>query len=241
MSTPSDNLDEFIITFRREIIFYLRQLINDGVQITVVFNHGKDSLLTMLLDVDEESDTLIFDWGGSEETNQKFLQSEKNNFIARPHGIRNQFVTGHARQVIFNGQRAFAVKLPEKYLRLQRREFFRLSLPMTQRPVCIVKSPDGREMKADVVDIGLGGVGLEIPTLLFPCELGMRFPAVIEIRDQSTLRLDIQICYVGTVERGNHRAIRLGCHFEKVTAGQENELQKFITQIQREERAKIGR
>jgi c-di-GMP-binding flagellar brake protein YcgR len=241
MSTPSDNLDEFIITFRREIIFYLRQLINDSVQLTVVFNHGKDSLLTMLLDVNEETDTLIFDWGGSEEANQKFLQSEKNNFVARPHGIRNQFVTGHAKQVTYNGQRAFAVKIPEKYLRLQRREFFRLTLPMTQRPICTLRAPDGREMKTDVVDIGLGGLALEVTSLLFPCELGMSFPAMIEIKDQSVLRMDIRIRYVGTVERGVHRAVRLGCNFEKVTAGQENEMQKFISQVQREERAKLGR
>lgn len=241
MSNPPDNLDEYIITFRREIIFYLRQLINDSVQITIVFNHGKDSLLTMLLDLDEESDTLIFDWGGSEETNQKLLLSEKNNFVARPHGVRNQFVTGHVKQVTYQGRKAFAVKMPEKYLRLQRREFFRLTLPLTQRPICMLRAPDGREMKTEVVDIGLGGVGVEVASLLFPCELRMVFPATIEIKDQTVLRMDVRICYVGAVERGAHKAIRLGCTFEKVTPGQENEMQKFITQVQREERAKIGR
>lgn len=237
----SENLDEFTITFRREILFYLRQLINEGVQLTVTFNEGRDTLLTMLLDVDEAKDLLIFDWGGSEEINTRFLRSEKNYFVARPQGVRNQFATGQARETTYNKRRAFAVKLPEKYIRLQRREFFRLTLPITQRPTCIMTSPEGKEMKLETVDIGLGGVALEVPALDFPVELGMVFPqARIDIKNQGILRVDLKVCYRGEITRGSKQVVRLGCNFVKVTHGQENELQKFITHVQREERAKMG-
>lgn len=243
MSVPSDeNLDDFTITFRREIVFYLRQLINEGTQISVMFNEGSDTLLTVLLEVDEENDSLIFDWGGSEDTNRRFLRSEKNYFVARPQGVRNQFATGQAKEVIYNKRRAFAVKLPDKYVRLQRREFFRLTLPITQRPVCTLTAPDGREMNLETVDIGLGGVGLEAPSLTIPCELGTVFrDARIDIKNQGVLRLDIKVCYLGEISRGNRHAVRLGCHFESQNRTQEHELQKFITHVQREERAKMGR
>lgn len=238
----SDNLDEFTITFRREILFYLRQLINEGTQVSIVFNEGQDTLLTVLLDVDEEKDTLIFDWGGSEETNRRFLRSEKNYFIASPMGVRNQFVTGPAREITYNKRRAFAVKLPDKYVRLQRREFFRLILPITQRPVCTLTSPEGKETKLEAVDIGLGGVALEVAALEIPCELGMVFPkARIDIKSQGILRVDLRICYRGEVTRGTRHVIRLGCRFDNLSHAQENELQKFITHVQREERAKMGR
>lgn len=243
MSLPTDdNLDDFTITFRREIVFYLRQLINEGTQVSVMFDEGRDTLLTVLLDVDEEKNQLIFDWGGSEDTNRRFLRSEKNYFVARPQGVRNQFATGQAKEISYNKRRAFSVTLPDKYIRLQRREYFRLTLPITQRPACTLTAPDGRTMTLETVDIGIGGVGLETPSLTIPCELGMIFPAArIDIKDQGVLKLDIKVCYMGEVSRGNRHSIRLGCHFEKVSPAQENELQKLITHVQREERARMGR
>lgn len=237
-----DKLDEFTITSRREIVFYLRQLINEGTQVSVTFNEGKDSVLTVLLDVDEEKGTLIFDWGGSEEMNRKLLQSNRNHFIARPMGVRNQFIGGIVREVSYSKRRAFSVDLPEKYIRLQRREFFRLTLPITQRPVCTITVAEKQEVAFETVDLGLGGVGLEIPSLPFPCELGRVFPNTrIDIKSQGVLQVTIKVCFIGEVSRGSRQAIRLGCHFENLTPGQENELQKFITFVQREERARVGR
>lgn len=240
MTLPqNENLDEFTISFRREIVFYLRQLINEGTQVSIMFNEGADTILTVLLDVDEEKGVLVFDWGGSEETNRRFLKSERNIFVARPQGVRNQFVTGAPWETTFQKRRAFAAKLPDKYVRLQRREFFRLGLPMTQRPSCTFKSEDGREMVLEVVDIGLGGIALEIPSLTIPCEIGQTFPrARIDLKNHGTLDLDIVVRHVGEVTKGRKQVVRLGCMFKKLTAAQDNELQRYITQVQREERAR---
>lgn len=241
MSPPiEDSVDDFTITFRREILFYLRQLMNDGTQVSVVFNEGRDTFLTVFLDVDDEKNLLIFDWGGSEETNQRLLQSNKNYFIARPQGVRNQFVTGPVRATSYNKRQAFCVPIPEKYVRLQRREFFRLNLPISLRPACILNDRAGKSMELSVIDIGIGGVGLEATSLPLPCELGSVFSAQIEIKNQGPLTVDIKVCYKGQVARGDYQATRLGCQFENLTAGQENELQKLITHVQREERARMG-
>ncbi|MCK9283411.1 MAG: flagellar brake protein [Rhodocyclaceae bacterium] len=242
MSVLTDeHLDEFTITFRREILFYLRQLINDGVPVSISFNEGNETFLTMLLDVDEVRNILIFDWGGSEDVNTRFLKSEKNYFIARPQGIRNQFITGQAKEVTHRKRRAFAVKLPDKYVRLQRREFFRLSLPMSQRPPCTLRGPNDQTMTFETVDIGLGGVALEIPAITFPCDMGAVFPrSRIDLKNFGELQVDIKICYSGQITRGNKQLVRLGCHFENLNHVQENELQRFITHVQREERSKMG-
>jgi len=243
MSPPNDNKqDDFTITSRREIIFYLRQLINDGTQVSVMFNEGKDSVLTVLLDVDEEAGNLVFDWGGSEELNARLLQSNKNYFVALPMGIRNQFVTGVIKATTYSKRRAFVVPLPDRYVRLQRREFFRLSLPITQRPVCTITLDDKQEIKLNAVDIGLGGVGLEIPSLPASFVMGKVFPNTrIDIKTQGVMQVSIKICFIGEIARGTHEAIRLGCNFQNLTPAQENELQKFITFVQREERARMGR
>lgn len=239
--SSNENLEEFTVTFRREIIFYLHQLINDGTQISIMFNEGNDTILTVLLDVDEEKNVLIFDWGGSESTNSRFLKSERNIFVARPQGIRNQFVTGAPWETTYQKRRAFAVKLPDKYVRLQRREFFRLTLPMTQRPPCTLKSEDGREMSLEVVDIGLGGVALETPRLTVPCEIGQTFPlAHIDLKNSGVVDVGVVIRYVGDLTRGRKQVMRLGCMFKNLSPAQSTQLQRYITQVQREERARQG-
>lgn len=241
-AATQENLDEYTITFRREVIFYLRQLINDGDRISIMFNEGRDALLTVLLDVDEAGNRLIFDWGGSEDSNRRFLKSERNIFVANPQGIRNQFVTGPAREVTYRKRRAFAVALPDKYIRLQRREFFRLVLPMMQRPPCrLLLGPQEQEFVFSVIDLGIGGVGLESSVTSLPLEIGQMLPgAMIDLKGPSVLRLDLEVRYLGQLARGIHQVGHIGCRFARLSPAQEHELQKFITQVQREERAKLG-
>lgn len=238
---PEENLDGFTISFRREILFYLRQLINDSEQISVVFNEGRDTILTMLLDVDEEKGLLIFDWGSSTEINRRFLASERNFFIATPLGIRNQFMSGKPWEVSYKKCPAFAVNLPKKYVRLQRRDFFRLTLPITQRPACTFLANNGAPLETSVLDIGLGGVALEAVATGVPCQVGDKIAgAKIIFKDFSELTVNIEVRYVEQTTRGIKKATRLGCQFEHLSPAQEHLLQKYITQVQREERARLG-
>lgn len=241
MSVSPDDLESYTITFRREIVFYLRQLVNDKDQVSVSFNEGADVLLTMLLHVDDENDLLYCDWGGSETANNRYLQSDRAFFIATPGGVRNQFLcVGRPQVGTYEGKPAFTVKLPEKYVRMQRREFFRLSLPMTQRPVCKV-TIDGKTHDLSVVDIGIGGVAMETTNLQFPVEIGTDFTdALITIQGFGELRTPIGVRYVGDVAKGTLHVKRLGCVFTRLSAAQENLVQKFMAQIQREEKAKLG-
>jgi c-di-GMP-binding flagellar brake protein YcgR len=127
---------------------------------------------------------------------------------------------------------------------MQRREFFRLVLPMTQRPTCFLKNiGEGQQItEFSTVDIGIGGVGLEVAKLDFPCDVGMHFPeARIELKGIGELKLELEIRYAGEITKGTRQVQRLGCLFTKLSSSQENLVQKFMSQIQREERAKLGR
>lgn len=241
-TTYEDNLESFTIKFRREIVFYLRQLINDGERVSVTFAEGSETMLTVLLDVNEEDSTLIFDWGGSATINRKLMESKRAIFVASPQGVRNQFVTQRVWETTYKKRPAFATKIPDEYVRLQRREFFRLLLPMMQRPPCRFETGDpAKAWEFSVVDIGLGGLGMEIAAASVPFGLGQTITrAEIMLGKTAKLTVDLEIRFVGNVSRGNRQLCRLGCHFVKVSQAQENELQRFITQVQREERAKLG-
>lgn len=237
-----ENLEAFTITFRREIVFYLRQLVNDGDRVSVMFDGGRETLLTVLLDVDEEAGQVYFDWGGSETISRKLIDSDRIYFIASPHGVRNQFMTTRVAEATFKGQRAFATPIPSKYARLQRREFFRLHLPMTQRRPCRFKVGEPAvDFEMAVVDIGIGGVALEGAVVVAPFEIGQVIPkARIDLGKSGVIVTDIEVRSSATISRGRTEVGRLGCQFVKLTQSYETELQRFITNVQREERAKLG-
>lgn len=238
----AEELDKFTSKNRREILFYLHQLINDGERISVVFNGGNDSILTVLLDTDEDNNRLIFDWGGSEETNQKLLQSERHFFVCAPLGIKNQFMTGRVDKTIYKNRPAFVTPLPEQYTRLQRREYFRLVLPITRRPPCLVPTAGGKSLQLAVVDISIGGIAAELPPdsqLSFG--IGQVLPrARIDLKGVGTLDVDLEVRNSSTVQRGDKVSRRIGCQFVKPSQAMENQLQRFITDVQREDRARLG-
>jgi c-di-GMP-binding flagellar brake protein YcgR len=237
----ADDVEQFTTHQRREIVFYLHQLINEGVRVSVTFDGGKETVLTMLLDVDEAEGMLIFDWGGSETTNRKLLQSERNHFICAPHGVKNQFMTGPVYETTYKKRSAFTTRLPEHYTRLQRRECFRLILPMTRRPPCIIRREEAPPLTLSVVDLSIGGIAAELPGGKLPFELGQVLSkARIELKTIGTLEVDLEVRNNSEVQRGGKPLGRIGCNFVKLSHAMENQLQRFITDVQREERARLG-
>lgn len=237
----AEELEKFTTQNRREILFYLHQLINDGERVSVVFDGGNETLLTVLLDVDEAENMLVFDWGGSEAANRKLLRSERNFFVCSPHGVKNQFMTGLVYETTHKKRPAFATRLPVQYTRLQRREFFRLVLPLTRRPPCILRKEDGGTLQLEIVDISIGGIAAELAGGKLDYESGQVLKgARIELKGIGTLDVDLEVRNSGEVQRGNKVAARIGCQFVKLSHAMENQLQRFITDVQREERARLN-
>lgn len=237
----AEELEKFTITNRREITFYLHQLINEGERVTVSFDGGRETILTVLLDVNEAEGMLIFDWGGSETSNQKLLRSERNHFVCAPHGVKNQFSTGPVYQTAHKKRQAFMTRLPDHYTRLQRREFFRLILPMTRRPPCIIKQEEGPTLTLSVVDLSIGGIAAEMQGNKLPFDQGQIISkARIELKTIGTLEVDLVVRNNSEIQRGGKALGRIGCSFAKLSHAMENQLQRFITDVQREERARLG-
>lgn len=240
-SITPEELEQFSTHHRREILFYLHQLINDGERVSVVFAEGRETFLTVLLAIDEEHDLLIFDWGGSEDTNQKLLNSGRNFFVCAPQGVKHQFMVDAVHETTYQRRRAFITVLPARYTRLQRREFFRLVLPLTRRPLCTLPQGEGRPLQLPVIDIGIGGIALEAPAATPPVKVGQHLPgASIEFKDGHLLQVELEVCNLSPVQRGNKLVGRIGCRFVDLSHHDEHLLQRFITEVQREERARLG-
>lgn len=237
---PSDYA-QYLLHAKSEIVFVLRSLIEHVSQITVFFNEGKDLLLTTVIAVSD--DALVIDYGASSEMNRKALLADKLFCVASLKKVRIQFLLRGLTQVTYEGRPAFQAKLPVDLLRLQRREFFRLTMPITRPLKCAMPTADAsgaaQIIEVNVVDISGGGLAIALPDGVdfvddqeFPnCRIELpevgAVTATVAIRNQFEITL-----------RSGARVRRAGCEFVKLPGPALTLIQRYIIKVERERKAR---
>ena len=234
------DLAKYTLSSQVEIIHHLKAISKSGFMVTVFSNKGKTFVLTRFLAVDAQSQTLIFDWGSDEETNQKMMASERNVFVCSPDGVKTQFITGQVHQVSYEGSPAFEVDLPTQVIKLQRREFFRIRTPAGSPLLCTIDDYQGAPIDLQVFDISLGGLALWLPELTTPgFDIGQRYPAChIDLRPFGQLHSILEVRHRLPVQlRNGQDAVRVGCTYLNLPTQMENLIQRYVGQLERERRA----
>lgn len=233
-----EDIERCTLREQREILFQLRSLIRQNERVSVSFDEGRRSFLTVLIDVSEDRDFLYFDIGGSDETNRAYLKAERSLFACTVDGIRIQFSVKQARKTKIGGDEAFAVPLPSNLLRLQRREAFRLQLPSTKPYLCRTCRGTAREMALPLYDISIGGIGIQVADPL-PFESMDRLENCwIDLHDSGMLTVTLEVRYVmATESRTGKTLYHMGCKFINLPPHDETLIQRFMARIETERRA----
>lgn len=223
---------------RREILFQLRNLIRQNARVSVTFDEGRQSFLTVLIDALEENDALYFDIGGSEETNRAFLKAERSQFATVVEGIRLQFSVKQASVVTLRGERVFAVILPKAMLRLQRREAFRLQLPSSKPYICRIRRGSSEECALPIYDISVSGLGILVAEPLAYEPMEMLENCWIDLRESGMLTVSLEVRYILAKDsRGGKVLWHMGCSFVNLSPANETLIQRFMARIEVERRA----
>ena len=163
----ADDYGKYLLHAKKEIVFILRAMCDKGVLITVYFNQGNDFLLTTLLAVSADGGSMLLDPGSNAEMNRKALESDKLIFTAMHDKVKIQFTVKHLASTEFKGREAFRAAVPGELLRLQRREFYRLTTPVANPLRCVIplRLADGSRttIETTVVDISGGGLAVITP------------------------------------------------------------------------------
>lgn len=229
--------DRFHVVGTLPIAFMLTGFARERDSFSVQFGSGQAMFLTTLLNVEPHSGVLIFDCSGSDETNRQFLASERNVFVGRPAGIHVQFVTGPAREIRYEGGKAFSVGLPKRLLRLQRRDYFRIETPRVRPLQFFGRLPGGALLNLPAHDISVAGIGLTAPTPPEGLEVGMalencRFSLPEEEQD---LFFRASVRHITACEsRAGIRQWRIGLQFADLPGNAENRIQRYIARLERE-------
>ena len=233
---------QYMLHSRSEITFVLRALLEHVSQITIFFNEGKDLLLTTLVAI--EDDRILFDFGASSEINRKALTVERLFCVASLEKVRVQFLLRGLQQVTFEKRPAFAAAFPTDVLRLQRREFFRLTMPITrplkcQIPISEAESNNQFVIEVNVVDISGGGLSMAMPEGL-NFDSGQEFTNCrMELPEVGTLMATLKIRNQFEITlRSGGRVRRAGCEFVKLSGPMQTLVQRYIIKVERERKAR---
>ena len=240
----ADDYSRYLLHSKKEIIFILRALRDKGALITVYFNQGSDFLLTSLLSVSAEGNSMLFDPGSNAEMNRKALASDKLVFIASHDKVKIQFTVRHLAKAEYQGREAFRAAIPDELLRLQRREYYRLTAPIAHPLRCTipVKLADGRKtiIETTVIDISGGGLGVMVPPEGLEFETDHLFEnCSIELPEVGTVQATLRVRNVFEFTlRSGAKTKRSGCQFVELPGNMLTLIQRYIIRVERERKAR---
>ena len=239
---PAD-YSQYLLHNRGEILTVAKSLINHGSQITIFFNEGQDLLLTTLLAADDRKG-LVFDYGSTDMINQRAGKADKLFCIASLDRVKIQFVLRRLEHIQFQGRSAFQSALPDSLLRLQRREYYRLTMPVTRPLVCHVPVTDesggSKVLAFNVVDISGGGVALAFNTNGPLLARDTDYPdCSIELPEVGKVSVTLHVRSIFEVSlRSGALLQRGGCQFVKMPGPMLTLIQRYIIKIERERKAR---
>ncbi len=243
----TDDYSQYLLYSQAEILAVLRSLIQKGALITVHFDQGKSFFLTSMISLKPDNTEFVIDVGSNEEMNAKALKAGKLIFTTVVDKVKIQFSLDRLGTTESQGRPAFVGSVPDKLLRLQRREFFRLSTPIANpvRLCTTVRHPEHGSLAVDLplVDISGGGVGLIVTPdqakLLKKGDMLDNCKIVLPGEGLLVATLCVRNMFDVTTRSGS-RYVRVGCEFVDLPAARGTVLQRYITRVERERKARLS-
>lgn len=238
---------QYLLHSKAEIAAVLRALLQKRALVSAYFNQSRSFLLTTVLAVDLEAGKLVLDCGREGEVNRQALAAEHLLLTAAVDKVKVQFALRQLVEIQHAGLPAFSALLPDKLLRLQRREYFRLATPLGKpiKFVATLRRADASalQVEAPLFDISAGGVGLmAAPSLAALLQRGgVINDCRVSLPDEGLLVASLCVRNkLDATTRGGSRYVRVGCQFIALSGARMSMVQRYINRVERERKARLS-
>jgi len=244
VSLQKDGLEEFFLYGHHQIRRVLQELLGSNAFISIYLFPGGLSFLSTIIALSEDDKQVFLDVSPDETIHRRCLQAEHLHCVTQLNKIRIQFQLSNCVEVSTGGHPALAAPVPKEILRLQRRDAFRLQVPVSHNLKCILPAQEHecgsgaarkKAIEVPVIDISVGGLSLEIP-------FSKTAPVVGDTINGCRLKLPGDLIVVDLEIRNQDRrtlnngkeVLRLGCGFVSLPVQITNQIQRYIYQAERE-------
>ncbi|MEW9897156.1 flagellar brake protein [Chitinivorax sp. PXF-14] len=237
---PISSDSPYLLRGAVDIAYVLASLVKHHSSITAFYNERQEFASVTLLAIDTKSHQLIIDPSPSATANAQLTQAGKVMCVSSHDKVKVQFDTGPFRPIQYQGRSAFTVPIPDKLLKLQRRNYYRLSIPYSQTLKCVIPIAGQMPVEVEVMDISLGGIGMIGYPLEIELEPGLTYEnCSISLPGVGLIVTTLQIrSSFDFVLRTGLRTRRSGCRFLDLTPQTEQIIQRYILEQERKFRAR---
>jgi c-di-GMP-binding flagellar brake protein YcgR len=240
-----DDFAPYFLDNPREIALFLDMLSKRGSIVTAHLNDGRQFFLTSILAVDTASGTLLLDPPRAGEDILPVRSAQQVTLVGTLEKVKLQLRLPALQDAVYEERNVLSAPIPERLLRLQRREYFRLEPPHTHPILCTLSTtmPSGamRTLELPLSNISGGGVSLVAPT-----DLAERFPrdalfkdCRLEIPEEGVIQVNLRVRKTIEISpQSGHRSLRVGCEYIGLPASRLAMIERYITRIERERKAR---
>jgi flagellar brake protein len=239
----SENFTQYLLREPREIAFMLRQLAAKRALVTAVFGGDQDFLLTTVVQVAEDNASLLLDLGRDKQLISKAVAGGHLLCDTQLDKVRIQFELDDMEVTEYEHFPALRTPLPTALLRLQRREYYRLTVPIAGDLLCSIPLPDGQKITVRIIDISGGGVALMVSPANSPFAPGVVLKDCSMALPGSTVpfKFSMEVRNLFRItRRDGTEMVRAGCVFMDMPMSVANQIQRYILRAEQERASRGG-
>lgn len=197
-----------------------------------------ETVIVSVLDVDIKGRMLMLDTPQSPAQNALALKSHRISFEGVLDRIKISFTADRAFLDAFNGIPALRVPFPERLVRLQRRDHFRL--PISNSVVHIPTDVEGHIIYsvAHLRDLSTSGTCVVDASMMVDNTVGKIYTNCrLELPDTQPLMVTLEVRNSHEITAGSTLPQRrIGCQFVNLSAAEEALIQRYIARLERQYR-----
>lgn len=245
LDAEMENWHDFEIESRKEIVALLRGIGDKRQLIRMLVRGGAEVCVTSILQVDPDANLVYLDCSVDPEQNRRILAGAAVSFETTLDKIRILFSAERVTEAQHEGRPALAMAIPASLIRLQRREFYRMTAPVSNPVQVRIPLPlhlGGGSNSFPLADISCGGIAILDNKLLLGNAVGQSFPACrIDLPETGTLVATLHIRSALDLTLLNNKSNRrFGCEFVDLPRPMLALVQRYITKLERERNARLA-
>lgn len=208
----------------------LRRLVEQRALLSVSLPGFPGSYNSAILRLEPAQDFVILDELNPRKGHERLLETGRLQVSAQVHGVEIRFSAEVREFADSDGIAYYRLPFPRELLYLQRRQSFRVRVGMATPMTAVFELTGGRTVRARVLDVCEGGLGVEIAqhSTLRP---GDTLTCRLRLPDGQRLTCKLEVRHV--LQPGDQNLARVGARFLEITPQRRKILARLVADLQR--------
>jgi c-di-GMP-binding flagellar brake protein YcgR len=242
-ASTSDDEDPYLVTSRLEIRSLLRAIEQKRALLRMHVHGRSVAIVTTILEIDDKNNDLIVDNSAQAEFNRRITSAEEVSFDTNLDKVKIHFSAPKVTPCLQDNRPALRLPIPETLTRIQRREYYRVDVPITKPARCTMPIEDEkgqRNVTFTVKDISAGGIAVFDNHHLLSETVGTLYKGCrLLLPEVDTVITDLRIVRAQdeALPDGKERR-QVGCAFVHLSNAMQIMVQNYIGMLERNLNAK---